>query len=184
MFESERLRFRAFDAEQDVPIFQEWWRDPEIMQYQTANSIRLMQDETLENRFRGWFGDDDSAVGFVMVLKDTAEPIGFINLWGIKPKNQNAELGILIGKKDLWGQGLGKEALRLMLAYAFTELNLHRVTLRVFSTNERAIRAYRSVGFVEEGRMREEIYRAGRWIDAVIMGILQREYMAAPHTEE
>lgn len=177
MFESERLRFRAFDAEVDVPVFQQWWKDPEIMQYQTANSIRLMQDETTEGKFHKWFQDDDSAVGFVMVLKETEEPIGFINLWGIRPKNQNAELGILIGRKDLWGQGLGKEALHLMLKYAFAELNLHRITLRVFSTNERAIRAYKSVGFVEEGRMREEIYRGGRWIDAVVMGILQREYL-------
>ncbi|MCA9914152.1 MAG: GNAT family N-acetyltransferase, partial [Anaerolineae bacterium] len=176
-FDSERLRFRAFNAEVDVPIFQQWWKDPEIMQYQTPNSIRLFQEETTEERFKSWFRDDDSAVGFVMVLKETEEPIGFINLWGIKPKNQNAELGILIGRKDLWGQGLGKESLRLMLHYAFSELNLHRVTLHVFSTNERAIRAYQSVGFVEEGRLREEIYRAGRWIDSVVMGILKHEYL-------
>jgi RimJ/RimL family protein N-acetyltransferase len=126
--------------------------------------------------FKSWFRDDDSAVGFVMVLKETDEVIGFINLWGIKPKNQNAELGILIGRKDLWGQGYGKEALHLLLAYAFDELNLHRVMLRVFATNERAIRAYKSVGFVEEGRMREDIYRGGEWVDSVVMGILKHEY--------
>ncbi len=179
MFESERLRFRAFDAEHDVPIFQAWWADPEVMQFQLSNAIRLKQDETTEGMFKSWFGDDDSAVGFVIVLKETDEAIGFINLWGIKPKNRNAELGVLIGRKDLWGQGLGKEALHVLLRYAFAELNLHRIMLRVFANNERAIRAYRSVGFVEEGRLREEIFREGRWLDSVVMGILQREYQGS-----
>ena len=51
------------------------------------------------------------------------------------------------------------------LDHAFTRLNLHRVSLSVFAFNERAIRSYRRVGFVLEGRSREAIHRDGRWWD-------------------
>ena len=59
-----------------------------------------------------------------------------------------------------------------MIDHAFGGLGLHRVGLTVFSFNERAIRSYRSVGFVVEGRAREAIWREGRWWDEISMSIL------------
>jgi RimJ/RimL family protein N-acetyltransferase len=65
-----------------------------------------------------------------------------------------------------------------MLEHAFTRLNLHRVSLSVFSFNERAIRAYRKAGFVAEGRAREAIWRDGRFWDEITMSVLDREWQA------
>ena len=53
------------------------------------------------------------------------------------------------------------------------------VWLEVHGANERAIRAYRACGFVEEGRMREHIWLAGRFVDNVIMGILREDWEGA-----
>jgi hypothetical protein len=63
-----------------------------------------------------------------------------------------------------------------MLDHAFTELGLHRVALTVFAFNERAVRSYRSVGFVLEGRAREAIWREGRWWDEISMSLLDSEW--------
>jgi RimJ/RimL family protein N-acetyltransferase len=52
------------------------------------------------------------------------------------------------------------------------------VWLEVHSANERAMRAYRSCGFVEEGRMREHVWLGGRYVDNVIMGVMQKEWEA------
>jgi RimJ/RimL family protein N-acetyltransferase len=65
-----------------------------------------------------------------------------------------------------------------MLDHAFGTLNLHRIGLSVFSFNERAIRSYRSCGFVMEGRAREAIWRDGRWWDEVTMSILHSDWAA------
>ena len=46
--------------------------------------------------------------------------------------------------------------------------------------NERAIRAYKACGFVEEGRLREHMYSDGRYVSAVYMGILRSEWQARP----
>jgi RimJ/RimL family protein N-acetyltransferase len=58
-------------------------------------------------------------------------------------------------------------------------LGLHRIQLTVAGFNERAIHTYAKVGFVEEGRDREAVFRAGEWHDQVRMGILSREWRAA-----
>ena len=59
--------------------------------------------------------------------------------------------------------------MRLLLDYAFRIRNLRRVWLEVHAANERAIRAYKACGFVEEGRMRGHVWLAGRYVDNVIM---------------
>ena len=74
------------------------------------------------------------------------------------------------------GRGLGREAIRLVLAYAFGPLRLHRVGLRVIAYNVRAIRCYAACGFVEEGREREVAYIDGAWHDDVLMGLLAGEF--------
>lgn len=83
---------------------------------------------------------------------------------------------ILVRKKS-GGQGIGRDAFELLLNYAFNELNFHRLSLRVFSFNRRAITLYKKLGFKEEGIMREAFYRSGQWHDIHMMGILKGEYL-------
>ena len=82
-------------------------------------------------------------------------------LFNIKWRNQTAEMAIGIGDPALRGQGYGREALDLLLGYAFHELGLYRVGLTVLDYNTAAIRAYERVGFVREGVQREAVWRAG-----------------------
>ena len=92
--------------------------------------------------------------------------------------NGSALFHITIGEHDCWGKGYGGEATALMVDHAFSALNLHRVALSVFAFNERAIRAYLRVGFVDEGRSREAIWRDGRWWDEIHMSVLEPEWRA------
>ena len=68
------------------------------------------------------------------------------------------------------------DAMRIILRFAFTELNLRRVSLDVFEYNPRAIASYRKVGFVEEGRLRRFLHRDGRRWDLIFMGMLREEW--------
>jgi RimJ/RimL family protein N-acetyltransferase len=94
----------------------------------------------------------------------------------VDPVNRTGEFGILIGEKAYWNQGYGGEATRLALKHGFDDLNLHRIFLRVYSTNSRAIACYKGAGFVQEGVLREAIYKNGVYIDEIIMGILKPEW--------
>lgn len=72
--------------------------------------------------------------------------------------------------------GLGRDAIRLVLAHAVGPLRLHRVGLRVIAFNMRAIRRYRACGFIEEGREREAALVGGAWYDDIMIGVLAHEF--------
>jgi RimJ/RimL family protein N-acetyltransferase len=101
--------------------------------------------------------------------------IGFADL-NMQWNNQVGWLGIGIGEPEYRGKGYGSDALRLVVGYGFRELGLYRVSLGVFSYNERAIRAYEKVGFEREGTLRAALYRDGQRYDVIFMGILRPEW--------
>ena len=113
---------------------------------------------------------------FGICEKENGQLIGTIGLHKVDWKNRNAELGIAIWKKEYWGRGYGTDAIIALLKYAFHELNLHRVYLRVYNFNKRAIRCYEKAGFKKEGVMREAFWRNGEWHDTILMSILQSEF--------
>jgi RimJ/RimL family protein N-acetyltransferase len=83
-----------------------------------------------------------------------------------------------IGEAQFRGSGYGSDAIRVLLRFAFLEMNLNRVGLEVMSYNIRAITTYERLGFVHEGRQREMVIRDGVYYDILLMGILRREWEA------
>ena len=102
--------------------------------------------------------------------------IGFVGLIDIQWNHGDAWMGIGIGERECWGKGYGTDAVRMILQYAFTELNLHRVSLGVFSYNRRAISSYEKAGFTHEGCERQVLHRDGSRADVLYMGILRGEW--------
>jgi RimJ/RimL family protein N-acetyltransferase len=85
----------------------------------------------------------------------------------------------VIGDETRRGRGIGTEATKLALAYAFETLNLERIELRVIDTNTQARDLYRRLGFVEEGRLRRAAFDEGAAVDVIVMGLLRGEYIAS-----
>lgn len=99
--------------------------------------------------------------------------VGSCQLLGINLLHRKAELQIRIGEAQARGRGYGKEAVQLLLDFAFRDLNLHRVELTVFEGNMPAIKTYLGAGFVQEGVQREAAYIDGRYVDLIFMAILR-----------
>jgi RimJ/RimL family protein N-acetyltransferase len=105
--------------------------------------------------------------------------VGHVALYKIDHRVRSAELGIALAT-SVSGKGLGRACTRFALEYAFDPLNLHRVYLEVLATNERAVGLYRSLGFTEEGRLRDAQWRNGRYVDVLLFGILRDELRREP----
>lgn len=110
------------------------------------------------------------------VIEIDGRGVGEIRLDHVDEQHRSATLAAGIGDPALLGNGLGTEAVRLVLRHAFTDLGLHRVGLRVLEYNTRAIRAYEKCGFVVEGRERQAANVDGKWYDDITMGVLADEY--------
>jgi RimJ/RimL family protein N-acetyltransferase len=109
--------------------------------------------------------------------------IGLIGLYTVFQPQREAFMGIQIGERDYWGKGYGTDALRVLLRYAFNELNLYRVSLSVLEGNARAIRSYEKCGFRYEGRERQAWAYDGRRWDEIYMGLLREEWLTMANDE-
>ena len=117
----------------------------------------------------------DEALFVIADAEDRA--IGHVGLYKIDHRIRSAEYAILIGDRSTWGKGLGRACTRFVIEYGFDELNLRRIQLDVLATNDRAMKLYRSIGFVEEGRLRQAQWRQGKYVDVVLMGLLSEDYI-------
>ena len=153
-----------------------WYSDGEVARL-TRYQDGPMRPEEIERFFTARALGPES-LSLAVHVRATDRLIGTCALSQLDSDNGSALFHITIGEKDVWGRGYGTEATRLMLDHAFGTLSLHRIGLSVFSFNERAIRSYRSCGFVVEGRAREAIWRDGRWWDEVSMSVLESDWRA------
>lgn len=90
--------------------------------------------------------------------------------------NRSANYRIALANPALFGRGYGSEATRLVVAYGFTQLGLHRIELEVYDFNPRAQRVYEKVGFVREGVRRDVLLWEGEYHSAILMSLLATEY--------
>lgn len=175
LFRGARVRLTALQSDADVEAIASWSRDTEFLRLMDDDPARPWSVKEIKEDFDEKPRPDH--VAFVIRTLDEDSPIGFVDMGGMSRPHGEAWAGIGIGDRARWGQGFGTDAMRVVLRYAFTELNLRRVTLGVYEYNARAIRSYEKAGFVVEGRVRQEMRRDGRRWDVLYMGILRDDWI-------
>lgn len=164
-------------AEEDAEHFYSWLNDLEVSKgISTAHILPISLRAE-----RDWFENktlkrQDNERLFSIIENKSKKLIGNIALMDINQVNQNAELGIVIGNKKVWGKGYGSEAITLLLKYGFSTLNLFSIHLYVAGFNKHAIRAYERVGFKENGKFRKKVFMDGSFHDLHVMDILRSEF--------
>ncbi|WP_322792977.1 GNAT family N-acetyltransferase [Bellilinea sp.] len=167
------VRLVAIDLDEDARLLSEWDRDSEFQRLLNSESASRYNPKQV----REFFEKEIDSMHFYMIqrLEDNRK-IGLIDLNGIDWVSRNAWVGIGIGEREFWGKGYGTDAMKVLLRYAFTILNLQRVTLNVFDFNQRGYASYKKSGFKEEGRLPGALLKAGKRCDLIFMGILRSEW--------
>lgn len=168
------VRLAAYNPESDAASVAVWSRDTEYHRLGDNDpayprSVKMARD-WLE---RG----SDRNFGFAIRTLSDDCLIGDVGVWVESWIHGEGWAGIGIGERTYWGNGYGTEAMRLLLRFAFEELNLQRVSLGVYTYNPRAIRSYEKAGFRREGIVRGDCRRDGQRWDSVFMGILREEWL-------
>ncbi|MER3406714.1 MAG: N-acetyltransferase [Chloroflexota bacterium] len=159
-----------------LPLYLKWINDFEVTR-SLAAGMRPMTWEA-EEEWYARISKSERDVAFTIYERATLRPIGNTGLHRIDDRHRTAEFGIMIGEKDYWGKGYGTETTALMLEYGFLALGLHNIMLRVYSFNERAVRAYTRAGFRVMGRQREAYRLGGRAYDVIYMDCLATEFQS------
>ncbi len=175
MISGKRVTLRAMERD-DLPTLHRYNNDLAVElagggDPPMPQPLAFLESEFEERASKG--GRDDAN----FVIEADGQVIGSCALFNYDGLARTYELGITIGNKDYRGKGYGRETVRLLVDYAFRYRNANRVWLRVHAANERAIKAYTTAGFSEEGRLRQHVYSNGAYDDLVLMGVLRMKQL-------
>ncbi len=188
LFTGKLVRLTAEDPQPYAEAVSRWLRDTECWRLQDSFPPRpISRRELKEDMEKNLEKDRPDFIPFSIHTLAENRLIGDIALFFIRWTHGDSFVGIGIQERELWGKGYGTDAMRVILRYAFAELNLHRVSLDVYEYNPRAIRSYEKCGFKLEGRARKSLNRFGRRWDDIHMGVLREEWeqlAAAKNSEE
>lgn len=154
----------------------------------TEMIIRWRNSESVQKRFiyrqpftkeshENWIKtmiETGMAVQMMICLKEDNVPVGSVYVRDIDRTHHKGEYGIFIGEESVRGKGIGTAAAKQMIAYAFDELKLHRLFLRVFADNEQAIRSYEKAGFQKEAYLKDDVCIDGKYCDIVLMAVINK----------
>ena len=114
-------------------------------------------------------------IQFIILRKADHKPVGSVYLRDIDKIHRKAEYGIFIGEEDALGKGYGTQAAQMMIEYAFREVGIHKLMLRVLAENERARKSYEKAGFVREAYLKDEVFLDGHYRDVIYMAVINHK---------
>lgn len=179
LFEGVLVRLSMIDPDLYSANAERWARNSEFLRLASSSVAIPYSVRQITEWYEKYFLEPaPNEYHFTIHTRDVGRLVGDIELDGISWPNRECYVGISIGDPEDWGKGYGTDAMRIILKYAFTELNLRHVSLNTFEYNPRAIRSYEKAGFCHEGRVRKYLNRNGRRWDLLYMGILYEEWKA------
>jgi RimJ/RimL family protein N-acetyltransferase len=179
LFEGPDIRFGPIDHEKDPEVESRWTHDSEFMRLMETNPARPLsaalikkQYEKLEKQIE----EEKNQFHFMIRAREDDRLIGKASIHWIEWSNGNGWIRLGIGAADDRRKGFGTQALRMLLRFAFAELNLFRLTAAVPEYNEGAIALLQKFGFIQEICRRKALERDGRRWDLYIFGLLSEEW--------
>lgn len=173
--EGDRVILRPLTEADLTETYVQWLNDEEVCRY-NSHATFPYTIEKMRSYFQDLHTSATTNVVLAMIDKASGKHIGNISLQSIHWVNRNAEFAILLGDKAFWGKGLAKEAGRLVCAYGFQRLNLHRIYCGTSAENTGMQKLADALNMRLEGRRREAMYKNGSFVDILEYGVLRSEF--------
>ena len=166
---------------EDIGILNAWRSDPALIE-SLQPPFRHVGIEVDTAWFDAYLQSRGTTVRLAIVERARDAVVGVVYLTGIDWIARSADFGIMIGRPEDRGRGIGQLATRQMLEHAFLDLGLNRIGLTVFPENTAARKLYSRMGFSEEGTLRQVAFKRGAFRDMLQMSILTFDFIAAAET--
>ncbi len=170
-----RLRPAAWGFSEEELRRRYRWSLDDVLQYWSGTIPGARTFAQFENtvRERDW-PRDGKRVSYGILTKHN-ELVGMVSCYNLGARDKSGELGVYLGEKQYWGQGLGTDAVIAFLHHLFRDLGLEAVYLHTYASNERARRSYVRVGFQVTEKRRRFSPRVG-YHEEVKMTITRRDF--------
>jgi RimJ/RimL family protein N-acetyltransferase len=174
-----KIYLASIDHDADPEVESSWTHDLEYMRLINPQPARPLAPVQVKKRYSAIEKEaEESKRLFYFTIRSLENDrlLGFARLYAVDWTNGNGFVQVGIGDSADRGRGYGSETLHILLRYAFTELNLFRVSVILAEYNEVALYLCKKFGFVEEVRRRQALNRDGRRWDMIHLGILRDEW--------
>lgn len=169
-----RVYLRALEPD-DYKVSVNWRKDDEI--WKQLVGPKYFVSEAYEKK---WVEDKilntQKQLVLAVCLKENDQYIGNAYINNIDWVNRTASTGRLIGEKEYWGKGIGKEITLLILYHAFINMGLQRIESRQLTSNLPSIKSLEKCGYKNEGILRKAVFKNGEFQDLNIMSVLREDF--------
>jgi RimJ/RimL family protein N-acetyltransferase len=181
LFEGKLVRLGPIDHEKDPEVESRWTHDLSFMRALDRKVAMPLSVAQMKKKYEAVEKEvDESKRLFHFTIRDKEDSrlLGFARIEWIEWTHGTGNVRLAIGDPADRSKGYGSDVLQLILRYAFTELNLYRLSAIVGGDNPAALRFFGRHGFVEEVRRRKSLFRDGQAWDLVHLGMLRDEWLA------
>jgi UDP-4-amino-4,6-dideoxy-N-acetyl-beta-L-altrosamine N-acetyltransferase len=160
-FSGERIDLVALE-QNDLPLVIRWNNDERVNVFNGARfPVSAAEQQAWFDRTSG-----DRTKQKLIIRSREAGPVGMVSLFNIDVKHQSAEIGIYVDPEHQ-RRGYAADALRMVVRFAFMEMNLHKVYCSILAFNAASVRLFESVGFQPDGIRREHAFARGAFVDVL-----------------
>lgn len=157
--------------EEDARLFSEWFADLEVTRYLKLRTAPSVQQE------REWVernAASDTDIVWCIEFEDRL--VGTTGVHAIDWRNGHGRTGTVLGDRAAWGKGIGGELMCVRRDYLFREFRLNKLKSGYLEGNEASARAQRAAGYREVGRLHQEFFREGQWLDQIYTEVLRADW--------
>lgn len=172
----EKIRLRAIEQKDlDDIIASTEEPDTELNRYEDVINFPISKESDREN-LEALAKKDRADGSFFWVVEDMqGQRVGYINTFDCDQRAGTFKYALMI-KRPYWSKGYAREAISIVLRYYFRELRYQKVSIMIYSFNERSIRLHEKLGFKLEGRLRRMVYTNGTFYDELFFGMIIEEF--------
>ena len=167
------VRLEPMRLEDVGETYVSWLNDPDVMDQTEADTGAHTLEST---RAYVESATNDPNALLYRIMANHEGHVGNLRISDITRRHKRADIALIIGRRDLWGQGLAPAAIGAAIEICFGELDLHKLTAGMYHTNEASVRAFLKTGFREEGRLPEHYRHRGSFVDRVALGLLRSDW--------
>jgi RimJ/RimL family protein N-acetyltransferase len=172
-WEGEKVRLVPLDAERHLANAVAWLNDPEVTEWTLIGDFpigHLAEAEFFQRTERAEPSGGSNELTLAVETLD-GEHVGFTGLHRIDWRHGCAATGILIGRKERWGQGLATDAVRVRTRYAFDVVGLRLLLSEVLDGNTVSVRMLERAGYRQVGRIPRRYFKRGAYRDALLFAL-------------
>ena len=177
---TDRLTLEPHTFDSIEPLYK-WMNDEELVKLEYAGGFKPLSKVEVMKILTRYIEHTESgkAVHWAIRLKETGEMIGYCGLIRVNRIHKSCTTYIVIGEREHWGKGFGKELLKTRMDYVFGTMGLNRIESAAFSNNQRSLRMVLAVGFKVEGIKVQSKIIDGVFVDEYMVAALREDWEKA-----